>query len=151
MRSMRREIYESVRSAIAGLRYDNGTPMFRHVGLWNRDVEFIEEGEAWDRPAVFLEFGPIEWVHDRPSPRERCSMRCSAELRLHVVSDTFEACAVGELPSTYFLMGMLKRALTGLCGAAFSGMAPVRELSNHDHGELVEEILVMGYKGHESF
>ena len=151
MKSMRRDLYERVKSAISGLKYGDCSPMVRHVDLWNRNVEFVEQEESWDRPAVFLEFGPIEWTHCRPSPTERCSMHCTAELRLHVVADTFDACANGSLPTTYFLIGMLKRALTGLCGEGFSGMVPVREMSNHDHGELVEEILVMSYRGHESF
>ena len=29
--------------------------------LWNHNVEFIEQEENWERPAVFVEFCPIRW------------------------------------------------------------------------------------------
>mgnify|MGYP000139404756 CR=1 FL=1 len=33
----------------------------KHVALWNRQVEFIEEENVFDMPAVFIEFGKIKW------------------------------------------------------------------------------------------
>ena len=49
------------------------------------------------------------------------------------------------------LIGALSYALTGLRGECFSDLMPLRELSNHDHGELLEEILVFKYMGREEF
>lgn len=31
----------------------------RHIGLWNRQVEFIEQEEHFPMPAVFVEFGKM--------------------------------------------------------------------------------------------
>ena len=33
----------------------------RHIDLWNHNVEFIEQEDGWERPAVFVEFCPIRW------------------------------------------------------------------------------------------
>jgi len=144
---IRREIYEKVLEAVGGLRDIEGGALFRHVDLWNRNVEFVDQEDSWERPALFLEFGAIEWQHDRPAPGERCSMRCVAELSLHVVTDWHAGCH----PDAFGLLGTLRRALTGLCGDHFARMMPDRELSNHDHGELLEEILVMRYHGYDAY
>lgn len=143
----------SVRNALLGIEDSDGTPEIRHVSLWNRNVEFIGQDEPWERPAVFLEFGPIDWQHARPAPDEKCSMHCASELLLHVVTDCASGCATvasSEL-SSMRLLSLIKHWLTGLSGGSFSGLIPVRELSNHDHGELLEEIVVLRYRGFEHF
>ena len=38
-----------------------GDGLISHIDLRNQNVEFIEEDEARDRPAVFIEFGEIIW------------------------------------------------------------------------------------------
>ena len=142
-----------MKRAIASLEGMDGDAMIKHVDLWNRNVEFADQDEAWERPAVFVEFGAIEWGHARPAPGKRCSMRCTAELSLHVVTDWHagEPCCgyifPDGLPVGLSLCSALEYALTGLGGMQFGNMVPVRELSNHDHGELLEEILVFQYKG----
>ena len=79
---MRREIFEKICREVAMLEGPDGERLIKHVDLWNRNVEFAVEDEVWPRPAVFVEFGVIDWRHDRPAPGKRCSMRCSAELSL---------------------------------------------------------------------
>ena len=37
-------------------------PVVKHVDLWNRNVEFIEDEDAWPRPAVFIEFEAVKWT-----------------------------------------------------------------------------------------
>ena len=148
---MRGEILNAVRNVLLDIEDVDGMSPFKHIALWNRNVEFADQEEPWERPAVFLEFGPIEWHHDRASPVERCSMRCTPELSLHLVLDARDCEMRGQLPMQMFLCDLLMRSLTGLSGETFSGMAPVRELSNHDHGELLEEVVVMRYMGHVSY
>lgn len=50
---------------IAGLEEAGKSPerAVKHVGLWNRQVEFIEEEAPFPMPAVFVEFGKIAWRH----------------------------------------------------------------------------------------
>ena len=66
---MRKEIYRAICAALQDI---DGTPV-KHVDLWNHNVEFIEQEEAWDRPAVFVEFAPIYgsscwWAHRSSHP-----------------------------------------------------------------------------------
>jgi hypothetical protein len=154
---MRREIFEKISREVAMLEGPDGERLIKHVDLWNRNVEFAVEDEVWPRPAVFVEFGVIEWRHARPAPGKRCSMRCSAELSLHVVTDWHvgEPCLCNphavNVPGDLSLIGALSYVLTGLRGECFSDLMPLRELSNHDHGELLEEILVMSYRGYMTY
>ena len=35
-----------------------GGGAIKHIDLWNHNVEFIEQEEYWERPAVFIDSGP---------------------------------------------------------------------------------------------
>ena len=50
---------------IAGLEEAGKSPerAVKHIGLWNRQVEFITEEAVFPMPAVFVEFGKISWRH----------------------------------------------------------------------------------------
>lgn len=52
---MIREIYETLAGRLLA------TGKVKYVDLWNQNVEFIEQENAWPTPAVFIEFSPIEW------------------------------------------------------------------------------------------
>lgn len=52
---MRTELYLKIRERL------EATGVIKHIDLWNHNVEFLEQEEAWARPAVFVEFGVITW------------------------------------------------------------------------------------------
>ncbi len=70
---------------------DSGDERFldeiRHLDMWNRNVEFIQDEMAWDRPAVFVEILPIRWRFVSPGSE----YRCEPEVALHIVTDWVEA------------------------------------------------------------
>ncbi|MDE6237442.1 MAG: hypothetical protein K2M45_06195 [Muribaculaceae bacterium] len=55
---------------------DSGDERFldeiRHLDMWNRNVEFIQDEMAWDRPAVFVEILPIRWRFVSPGSEYIC-------------------------------------------------------------------------------
>ncbi len=53
---MRRMLYLGLTEALKELRDESGQPLIRHIDLWNEQVEFIEQEEPFDTPAVFIEF-----------------------------------------------------------------------------------------------
>ena len=77
MKSVRKEIYEMIRERLKGLEG------VKHVDLWNHNVEFVEQEESWARPAVFVEFAPIQWS----ALVDGLEYRAEPEVRLHVVTD----------------------------------------------------------------
>ena len=54
---MRTELYKALCEKLRSI----GDGEIKHIDLWNRNVEFIEQEEAWERPAVFIEICPITW------------------------------------------------------------------------------------------
>ena len=53
---MRKELFNAIKAKLA-----SDVPEVQHIDLWNHNVEFVEQEEGWARPAVFVEFGKIEW------------------------------------------------------------------------------------------
>ena len=67
-----------------------GGGLIKHIDLWNHNVEFIEQEENWERPAVFVEFCPIRWN----AIVDGVEYRAEPEVKLHIVTD-WPGAAVG--------------------------------------------------------
>lgn len=131
---------------IAGIEANGGqlpegySAIIKHVDLWNRNVEFIEQEPEWERPAVFVEFEPVKWR----TISEGEEYRTNGRVLLHIVTDwTDSAGGVDDLD----LSETLHTALAGLFGDTFSGFDLTETHTNHDHEELVESIDVYSYDG----
>ena len=135
---MRKEIYKSICAALQGI---DGAPV-RHVDLWNHNVEFIEQEEAWDRPAVFVEFVPIEWRADKGSYHTK------GLLRLHIVTDWAGPLSQGDDTLEVFdLCDTVCRAVVGLSGEHFGALRLVGSDTNHNHEDIIESIEHFAYSG----
>lgn len=137
---MIKEIYDALAEAIRPL----GGGIIRHIDLWNQNVEFIDEDEAWDRPAVFIEFGEIMW---EPYKGPSNGLTGKGEILLHIVTDWKGSAAVGaatmeESVADYDLPVLIHGALQGLSGTGFRNFRLSRTLVNHNHQELLENIEV---------
>ena len=113
-------------------------PQIRHVDLWNRNVEFLEDEVPWERPAVFVEFAPVKWRILEPG----VEYRSEPEVRLHIVTDWTEG-ATDQLDLPVLIHGQL----SGLDGESFFGFDIEESDVNHDHGELVESVEVYRCEG----
>ena len=83
------EIYNAITDAIKAI---DGV-LIKHIDLWNLNVEFIEEDEPWDRPAVFVEFGEIAW---EPYKGPVKGINGKGEILLHIVTDWKGSAADGS-------------------------------------------------------
>lgn len=139
---IRRDIYEDVCSSLLE------TGVIKHVDLWNRNVEFIEQENNWERPAVFVEFDPIQW--DR-STKEN-SMRTRSTIKLHIVTDwsgsaSANSPALEDALDVFKYPAIVQAALEGLGGASYGPLTLAESYTNHDHEELIESIEVYRYRG----
>ena len=123
---MRQELFNTVRDLLA-----IHVPEVRHVDLWNQNVEFIEEETAWERPAVFVEFGPIAW-----SPLVGGGRMGQGQVRVHVVTDW----NMGGQESAWDLCNKIDRVINMCIDKHFKVMALVETATNHNHEELLESI-----------
>ena len=123
---MRKELYTAI---VAKLKQD--VPEVVHIDLWNHNVEFIEQEESWERPAVFVEFGSIVW-----EPNVGSGYRGKGLVRLHVVTDWLE----GGQGAAWDLIGKIRVVMDGLCGLSFHGLVLSETVTNHNHEEILESI-----------
>nr|DAV27000.1 MAG TPA: hypothetical protein [Caudoviricetes sp.] len=123
---MRKELYAAI---VAKLKQD--VPEVVHIDLWNHNVEFIEQEEGWERPAVFVEFGSIVW-----EPNVGCGYRGKGLVRLHVVTDWTE----GGQEAAWELIGKIRAAMENVEGIGFHGLVLSETETNHNHEEILESI-----------
>lgn len=128
----RQELYRTIKDMIG-----RAVPEVLHVDLWNRNVEFIEQEDAWPRPAVFVEFGEITWT-----PLSAGVRRGAGTVRLHLVTDW----ADGGNDAAFRLSDKIRRAMDGLDGESFDHMTPASTQTNHDHEDILESIEVFGVR-----
>lgn len=129
---MRNELYAAIKAAVGKV------PEVKHIDLWNHNVEFIEQEEGWERPAVFVEFGPIALA-----PYTGGGYRGEGSVRLHVVTDWME----GGQEAAWTLIAQIRAAMDGVEGDGFHGLRLTETITNHNHEDILESIEVYGVKG----
>lgn len=120
-----------------------GERLIKYVDLWNHNVEFLDQEQPWERPAVFVEFTPIVWDVVKPG-RE---YRCKPVVNLHVVTDWGgDASSAAELCDEALKVldfsEIIHNALQGLKGDSFGRFELQETHTNNNHDELVESIEV---------
>ena len=112
-------------------------PEVKHIGWWNHNVEFIDQEEAWECPAVFVEFGDIEWKKVVEG-----SYVGKGEVRLHVVTNVSAGL---EHQLENIVTGMwVSSVVLGMSGSEYySPLRLLSTLTNHNHEELIEGIEVI--------
>ena len=83
---MRKELYRMLCRELKAI------DLIKHIDLWNHNVEFIEQEENWERPAVFVEFCPIQWNAIVPG----VEYRAEPLIKLHIVTDWEGSSAEGS-------------------------------------------------------
>ena len=134
-KSFRKEAYQMIRERLRGLE------AIRHVDLWNHNVEFVEQEESWARPAVFVEFAPIQWS----AIVDGLEYRSEPEVRLHVVTDWAggadgDDAALEASLGVFDLLEDIHLALACAKGETFLGFDLAASQTNHNHEELVKNI-----------
>ena len=131
---MRQEIFARIAAAIG-----EKVPEIQHIDLWNQNVSFIDQEEAWPRPAAFIEFLPIGWepVTGRPAYKGK------GRVQIHVVTDWVDKDSASE---AFRLSDKVAKSLAGLKGDYFSGFEMLTTYTNHNHEDLVENIEEFSYR-----
>ena len=115
--------------------------MVKHIDLWNHNVEFLEQEEGWERPAVFVEFQPITWT----PIVNGVEYRSEPVINLHVVTDwNGSADADSEFQEdslkVFDLLEYIHSALVGLKSETFCNFDLYESVTNHNHEDLLENI-----------
>jgi len=140
------ELYKDIIEQLGKVTVDGeeGSPgLIRHIDLWNRNVEFLEDEQPWPRPAVFVEFGTVDWSPWNSGGTTGFTGMCT--ITLHVVTDWIGATSADSegMEKAVAAMDLSDRIcakLQGLCGNTYHNLRLLSSAPNHDHEELVESI-----------
>lgn len=128
---IRKEIFEKINGRIK----DAVRPV-RHVALWNENVAFADMDEPFERPAVFVEFGTVEWACGTLGSGLHVVFSGDCVVRIHVVTDYSDSGDEGG----FAVCSQVRDALTGLQDERWGPLVLWRTLTNHNHEELLESI-----------
>ena len=134
---MRKELYEMLCDRLKEV----GGGAIKHIDLWNHNVEFIEQEEQWARPAVFVEFAPIQWHAIQPG----VEYRAEPTVHLHVVTDWAGSVSEDsefrdESLAVFDLLEEIHKVLTCMEGETFMEFDLVESRTNHNHEDIIENI-----------
>lgn len=134
---MRKELYKALCERLKSIGE------IKHIDLWNRNVEFIEQDTLWERPAVFIEICPITWEPMSGGKQQRGS----GLVKLHIVTDWKGSAADGspyqdESLAVFDYSQKIQSVIDGLTGEKFHSLHLAETHTNHDHEEIVESIEV---------
>lgn len=136
---IRKELYKAVCEKLKSI----GDGEIKHIDLWNRNVDFIEQETGWERPAVFVEFDRINW---EPAAGGK-TLRGIGSVKLHIVTDWKGSMAEGspyreEAMTVFDFSEKIQRVIDGLRGENFHALHLQETHTNHNHEEIVETIEV---------
>ncbi len=143
----RSELYRDIAARLADVEE------IRHIDLWNRNVEFLEQERPWPTPAVFVEFGEIDWKAAKTSGG--VCLRGTGTLLIHIVTEwddtdgTDYGCGCGcgcHGIDRLGLSDIVQERVEGMSGEGYDGVSLSRTLTNHDHEDIVENIDTYGVR-----
>lgn len=140
---MRKEIYKMLCERLGNI------PEIKYIDLWNHNVEFIEQEDNWERPAVFVELCPINWEATVAGMR----YVTEAKVNLHVVTDWLGSSAANsdqreESLTVFDLLEKIHTALADVDGEHFKEFDISNSTTNHNHEDILETIETYSYVGY---
>lgn len=66
---------------VIGQTINENKAVFKHFDLWNQQLEYLDEEQPFNTPAVFIEFLPIQWRHQSRGTRD-----ATLSINLHIVT-----------------------------------------------------------------
>ena len=140
---MRKEIYKMLCERLGNI------PEIKYIDLWNHNVEFIEQEDNWERPAVFVELCPINWEATVAGMR----YVTEAKVNLHVVTDWLGSSAANsdqreESLTVFDLLEKIHTALADVDGEHFKEFDISNSTTNHNHEDILENIETYSHVGY---
>lgn len=137
---MTKEIYNQLAAKLANVTDNEGNAVFRHIDLWNKQVQFLTQESPFDMPACFIAFAPINWQQ-----LGQGSQQAEIDIALHIVtrwktptfySGAYQAQGTAYLDIPDYVWAHLHRSRHETYGTLMRISSEV----NHDHEEIVDSI-----------
>lgn len=134
---MRSNLYIGIAEQLQNVNNSNGETVFRHIDLWNQNVEFIEQ-ETFDVPAVFIEFMPIQW-----KTLGQGVQQAELTVRLHIVTrwvapTNMQSIAFNEAIAYLDIPNFVVKQMQNVVVPGANGFVRKSSTINHNHGEIID-------------
>ena len=84
---MRKLLFNTIKAALLTIVDENGESVIKHIDRWNNQLQYADQEQPFECPAVFIEFAPITW-----QPLQRGIREANVQITLHVVTDSRVGC-----------------------------------------------------------
>lgn len=84
---MRKLLFNTIKAALLAIVDENEESVIKHIDRWNNQLQYVEQEQPFECPAVFIEFAPITW-----QPLQRGIREANVQITLHVVTDSRVGC-----------------------------------------------------------
>lgn len=112
-------------------------PDIQHVNIWNEQIANLQDEVQFLRPAIFIEFGTVEWT--KVNQRSKTGI---VPIILHVVTDCYDVDADDQdMMDSLELLNEVEEIFDG---SAIEGCTPftgTTSQTDHNHGNLIENVL----------
>ena len=132
----RQELYATVRKLLT-----EHVKEIQHIDLWNENVDFMQEDPEYQLPAVFVEFGEINW-QPLTSSNPGVWDRGEGELRLHIVTSWSD----DAYAEAWSLTDEVVETMRGTAGDLFGMFYPSQSLTCHSYTAVMENVEVYAVK-----
>jgi hypothetical protein len=133
---MRKQLYIDIREQLKTIKDENNEQLFKHVDMFNRQLEFAGQENSFYLPAIFVEFGEMNWRTLGNRIQE-----CEFYIRLHVLTEWIAGNAnEGDAMDAFDAIDKVVAAMQGFSTQYMSGWMRKTSITDHDHGEIVENI-----------
>lgn len=137
---MRKQLYLSIIERLKEIKNMKGESLIRRFDLWNEQVIFLEQEEAFELPAAFIEFLPVRWRQLNDGTQE-----AAMQFRIHIVTEFKGSSADGSVYQkdaleVFDLLDQVNANLSGMKGENFRGMFRIESSTNHNHEEVIESL-----------
>lgn len=106
-------------------------PAIRYFDIWNSRQQVVIESNTVVKPAVFVEFLPIEWQHDSKTVRN-----ASAKINLHVFTDKSDKDSLNYVD----LLNAINDCLHDHSGNGFRDLLSYSSVTDSDFEKVIHSI-----------
>ena len=111
-------------------------PQVVHVNIWNNQLANLQDEPQFLRPAVFVEFGIVEWTKTNKSNKTG-----TIPVTLHIVNDCYDTDADDiDMMNSLELLNEVEEVFDGATLQACTPFINTSTQPDHDHGNLIENI-----------
>lgn len=136
---MKELIYKTIQEKI-----EQCIPEIKHINLWNNNTDHLEKERAFNTPALFIEFEPIEWTSKGRNVStyiEAAIVKINIYILLSDLASASDKRYCQQAMDTLTFSSKIVAALSGLSNhnsnCQFNSLIHKNDITDHNHDKLL--------------